>query len=62
MTSKSLTLSRLLPIARQRGNLKVPEMKSFVLPFLIQEMNKPFLPLKHITAIYSLAGIDVQLK
>lgn len=59
MTSKSLTLSRLLAIGRQQGNLKVPEMKYFVLSFHIQHMNKPFLLLKYITATKLTAFLEL---
>lgn len=56
MTSKSLTLLRLLATGRHQGNLKVPEMKHLVLPVHIQHMNK----LKHIAATLfnSIPGID----
>lgn len=62
MTSKSLTLLRLLATGRQQGNLEIPEMKCFVLSFHIQHMKKLFLPLKHITATLYTAFLELMFK
>lgn len=44
---------------KHQGNLKVPEMKCFVLPFYIQHMNKPFLPPKYIAATLFTAFLEL---